>query len=171
LLLAAVAAALTWAGVACGTASPPKPSQLGPVEGRTSTGAGVVFDFPSGWEEVPLHGPYTKSYESDDADLHLDVSDVPTRGESVTALGEQAKRRFGRNGTVVESGPTTVDGHQAYKVVVDIHTQTGKGLVYFVTVLRKPDRATAFVFSSKRDARPNHRRTIEEILSTIEIES
>ena len=174
-LLALVTVATLCIATGCGTAgggSPgqPKPSQLGPVEGWTSTGAGVAFDFPSGWEEVPLHGPYTKSYENKEEQLVLDVSDTPTTGQSVTMLGEQSLRRLSRAGTVVEKGVITFDGHEAYRCVLKMKNATGEGLVYCVTVRRRPDRATAFLISSKRNALPHHRTAIDDLVADAKIE-
>ena len=169
-ILALVTVATLCIATGCGGSRPPQVSQLGPVEGWTSTGAGVAFDFPSGWEEVPLHGPYTKSYENEEEQLVLDVSDTPTTGQSVTTLGEQSLRRLARAGTVAEKGRTTVDGYEAYRSVVTMKNATGEGLVYCVTVLRRPDRATTFFFSSKRNAQPHHRAAIDDLVSDAKIE-
>jgi hypothetical protein len=174
-ILTSVTLATLGLAAACGATGgdasrPAMPSTLGPVEGRTSTGAGVSFDFPSGWEEVPLHGPYTKSYESDEDQLVLDVSDTPITGQSVTTLGEQALRRLAQAGTVAEKGRTRIDGYEAYRSVVNMKTSTGQGLVYCVTVLRRPDRATTFILSSKKNAESHHRAAIDDLVSDVKIE-
>ena len=57
-------------------------------------------------------------------DLTIGLVDFPTNGLSIPSYGEQVKRRLGSDGTLLESGPTTVDG---YKVVLASPDGTADG--------------------------------------------
>ena len=93
---------------ACGGAS--KPAALGP----TKTRVGLTIDLPAGWVEVPTQGrPYTQMYENKERQLAIGLVEFPTNGVSISNYGEQVKRRLSNDGTLLESGPTTVDGHEA----------------------------------------------------------
>ena len=143
-----------------------------PVSGRVDTGTGISIDFPAGWAEMSTAGrTYTKFYESKEEQLSMGLNDFAVRDESLWTLGEQVKRRLGNNGVIQESGPTTVDGRDGYRVVSRLKTETGEGLIIGTVVLRAPDRAsTVFVFST-HDERPGNREKMEQILATLEVTS
>jgi hypothetical protein len=143
-----------------------------PVSGRVDTGTGISIELPDGWAEMSTEGrTYTKFYESKEDRLSIGLNDFPVRNESIWTLGEQVKRRLGNNGVIQESGPTTVDGHDGYRVVSRLKTETGEGIIIGTIVLRAPDRAsTVFVFST-RDERPGDREKIDRIVSSLEVTS
>src|SRR5688500_16050320 len=108
--------ALSWG---CSSAPAPEPTAPSPrdpkpVTGRVSTRAGISVEFPAGWAEVPLHGPFTRSYESRESQLNLDVSDFTPSGDSLAVLGQRMHQDLAHEGAIVESGPTTVDGRDAF---------------------------------------------------------
>lgn len=142
-----------------------------PVSGVVDTGTGVALDFPEGWAEMPTQGRiYTKYYENKERQLSLGLSDFPTNRDSLWTLGEQVKRRLS-NGKILESGPVTIDGHEAYRVVSELKTETGQGFVIGTVILRSPDRAvTVFLFST-HDEREGQRVKMESLLSTIDVQS
>jgi hypothetical protein len=80
------------------------------------------------------------------------------------------KRGLARDGAVEESGPTTVGGRPAYKVVVAKKTAEGSGLVVGVTMLLDGDRISTLYLSSAGVAKPEHRTEIEALLATLEVE-
>jgi hypothetical protein len=170
--IAAAVALLAAAGCSRGgpAADVASPSEPIPVSGRVDTKAGVSLDFPSGWAQGSLEGKtYTRFYENAEQQLSLGVSDFQNNGSSIWTLGEQVKRRLTNNGTLVESGPVTVDGHEAYRAVAQIRTDSGHGLIIGLVLLRPPDRAsTVFVFST-RDERPGNREQMESLLSTLRV--
>jgi hypothetical protein len=143
-----------------------------PVSGRVDTGTGISIELPDGWAEMSTEGrTYTKFYESKEDRLSIGLNDFPIRNESIWTLGEQVKRRLGNNGVIQESGPTTVDGRDGYRVVSRLKTETGEGIIIGTIVLRAPDRAsTVFVFSTN-DERPGDREKIDRIVSSLEVTS
>jgi hypothetical protein len=165
-------ALLTWA---CG--APPAPEPAGPatrdprpVSGRVSTRAGISVEFPAGWAEVPLHGPFTRSFENKETQLNLDLSDFTPSGDSLPVLGQRMHQDLAHEGTVVESGTTTVDGRDAYRVLLEKRTSSGHGLVYGLIVPRPSGRVTTVFLSSRGDETPRQRADIDAIVATIRVE-
>jgi hypothetical protein len=141
-----------------------------PVSGRTETKVGVSFDFPAGWAEVPVGArPFTELYENRERQLELRLVEAPAGGLAITTHGDQMTRGLAPDGTVEEHGPTTVDGHAAYRVVVKKKTATGYGLVVGVTILRDGDRISTVYLSSTGDERAYHRPEIEALLATLKV--
>lgn len=172
----AVCAALCIGVVVAGcTKKPTEPERPGtkntPVEGRTSTKCNLSLEFPSGWVEVPPSGrPFTQYFDNKAEQLAIGLSSSTTAGQSVQALGDQVKRRLATGGEIIESGPTTVDGKPAFRIVASQTTATGKGIVIGLTIETTPGlQSTIFVFSAN-DERKNHRDEMEALLATLKVE-
>ena len=176
-LLAAVMISLACALTpACRDAEPAAPAQptttdAKPVSGRTSTRAGISVDFADGWAEVPLHGPFTRSYEHRESQLNFDVSDFTSTGDSLAVLGQRMHQDLAREGKIVESGTTTVDGREAYRVLLEKRTDSGHGLVSGLVIPRRAGRVTTIFVSTRASEKPGQRETIAELVSTIRVES
>lgn len=141
-----------------------------PVSGRTSTRAGISVEFPEGWSEVPLHGPFTRSYENREVGLNFDVSDFDGGGDSILGLGERMRQDLAREGRIVEAGTTTIDGQDAYRVFLEKRTSGSHGLVYGFTIGRPTGRITTVFLSSRSDERPGQREQIEALVGSFRVE-
>ena len=163
------------AAASCGRPGPETPAapttrDPKPVTGRTSTGAGISVDFPQGWAEVPLHGPFTKSYESREAQLHFDVSDFDQSGDSLAVLGQRMHQSLVKEGTVVESGPVTLDGREAYRLLLEKKTENGHGLVEGLVIPRPSGRVTTVFLSTRSGETGRQRELMAELVATIKVE-
>jgi hypothetical protein len=169
---ATLVAALALAAAALAAGCAPASGEGGPeVSGRVATGTGVSLDFPAGWVEVPEGAaPFTKIYRNAGRQLELRLVEGPANGLAVTTHGDQMKRGLARDGAVEESGPATVGGRPAYKVVVAKKTAEGSGLVVGVTMLLDGDRISTLYLSSAGVAKPEHRTEIEALLATLDVE-
>jgi hypothetical protein len=138
--------------------------------GPTQTRAGLTIDLPAGWVEVPTEGrPYTQMFENKPRQLAIGLSEFPMNGVSIPSLGEQIKRRLGSDGTLLESGPTTVDGHEAFRVVSNQKTATGHGLVIGTVISRGLDRASTIYIYSAGDQQAEHRGEMDQIAASIKV--
>jgi hypothetical protein len=165
LLCCAVAAA------ACSSKPEADPKEGDPIEGRASTGTGVSLDFGDGW--IDAAGgvtPFTKVFRNRERQLEVRCVETSANGLAVTTHGDQMKRGLSHDGTVVESGPLTVDGRPAYRAVVQIKTPTGHGLVVGTTILKEGDRISTLYVATAGDERPEHRAAIDALLATLRVE-
>jgi hypothetical protein len=168
--LAVALLALVTAGAGCrSTTTAPANGML--VSGTIATGTGVSFDFPAGWVEVPGgSAPFTKVYRNPERQLELRLVEAPANGLAVTTHGDEMKRGLARDGAVEESGPTTVDGRPAYRVVVKKKTPSGgSGVVVGITIMLEGDRISTLYVSSAGDEKESHRSEIEALLSTLKV--
>jgi hypothetical protein len=145
-------------------------SSGGPAPGPTKTRVGLTVELPAGWVEVPTEGrPYTQTLENKERQLAIGLVDFPTNGVSIASYGDQVKRRLGSDGTLVESGATTVDGHEAFRVVSNQKTATGHGLVIATVIGRDPSRAAAIYVYSAGDQQEHHRAEMDAIVASIKV--
>ena len=127
------------------------------------------MDFPEGWRQVPLHGPFTRSYENRDARLNFDLSDFRAT-TSLDVMGDRMRQDLGKEGTVVRSGPRKIDGKDAMEVVLEKRTTNGHGLVHGIVIARPGGRCTTLFFSSRAEEQPDHRALVESLLGTLKVE-
>lgn len=167
-----VAACALAAALAAGCRPAPASAEKGaPVSGRVATGTGLSLDFPAGWVEVPSGvSPFTKVYRNAGRQLELRLAEAPANGLAIMTHGDQMKRGLARDGSVEASGPATVDGRPAYRVVVAKKTPTGTGLVVGLTILLDGDRISTLYLSSAADEKSDHRAEIDAILATLEVD-
>jgi hypothetical protein len=156
----------------CGGSEPARDPNALPkeVSGRTVTSSGISLDFSNGWQELPLSGrPYTQFYENTPLQISLGLSDFRSRGQSAGSMGDQIKQHFGNHVTHIESGPATIDGCKAYRLVTELKTDTGTGIVYSIAMVRPSGRATAIRVFSTADEQHGQREEIERLLRSIEV--
>ncbi len=165
-----VAVALVAGSLGCGASAGDDANGGVVVEGRTDTGIGLSFDFDTGWREAPPGStPFTKVYRNKLQQLEMRLADARSGGIAITTHGEQMRRGLGVDSTVEQSGPITIDGRPAYRVVVKKKTPTGIGIVVGTTVLRANDRIATVYLSSTADEKPEDRARIDAILATMEV--
>jgi hypothetical protein len=152
---------------ACGSADTVDPVRERPVQGRVDTTAGVSFDFPAGWADMPLGSrPFTKFYENAGDELDLALGEFSSNGQSLAALADNLRNRLGASGNIVSSGNETLGGHPAYRLVVTTIASGGNGLLIAFVVERARGRVTSIYLSTKGAERPGQRAKMETLLGS-----
>lgn len=166
-----VAVWAVWVCAAChGSSNAGDPKQGRAVSGRTATGTGLSFDFPTGWYEVPPgNSPFTKVFRNPQRQLEMRLAEASSGGLAITTHGDQMKRGLAVDGTIEQNIAITLAGRPAYRVVVKKTTGTGHGVVVGITILEPNDRITTVYLSSTGDEKADDRPEIESLLATLQL--
>lgn len=171
--LAAVLSGIALFPAACDRGDPnaniPRLQRGTPVSGTTDTRCGMTFDFPEGWAEYPTAGrPYTAYFENKERRLALGLTNF-SNAQSADTLGDQIKRRLATEGNISESGPLTIDGAPAYRVVAKLQTDTGHGIVIGTAIAGRNDRGMAVYLYSSGDEKSDNRAEMDQLLATLKL--
>lgn len=160
-------------GAGCQKAAPddaPAARKAKPVEGRTSTGAGVSFDFPAGWSQVSVTGPFNVQYANKEKALEMGVATSPLHGVSAATALAAVREHIAAGATVIESDDAQIDGRPGLRLLVDRKTASGHNYGGVVAAVDGSEKLTAAYVSAVGDSYEGQLDLVKGLLGTAKFE-
>ena len=170
-ILALLCAALA-PGLACrdGEASAQKRPGSRALDGPARPVTGVRIDFPAGWTQESITGPFSAQYRSDTDLIDVGVGDSMLGGSMADAAAK-AKARLTRNGaTVLEESDASVDGRAAYRILTETKNSTVHNFTGVLLVNSRSATVTSVFATSSGDARPGQDDRIRDLLARVHVD-